>query len=136
MKRLTQRGLRGALFRYQLMANIVGVLIIPLFIFTGLHFANVGSFKAELAIFGIGHGYLYIVYLIAAGYLALRARLHIPWIILMFAAGLIPGLTFLVEWLVVTRKLQPLIAAQEEAARANGAAGRPETETGISPAAR
>ena len=35
MTRLTQRGLKGALFRYQLMANIVGVLIIPLFVFTG-----------------------------------------------------------------------------------------------------
>ncbi len=112
MRRLTQRGLPGALFRYQLMANIVGVLIIPLFLFAGLHYANVGAFKAELAIFGVGHGYLYIVYLIAAGFLALKARLHIPWIILMFAAGLVPGLTFVVEWLVVTRKIQPLIAAQ------------------------
>ena len=125
MRRLTQRGLRGALFRYQLMANIVGVLIIPLFFFFFLHLAHVGSFKAELAIFGIAHGYLYIVYLITAGYLALKARLHIPWIILMFAAGLVPGLTFVVEWLVVTRKIQPLLAAQ--------AAG---TEPGISPAAR
>ena len=115
MKRLTQRGMRGALFRYQFMANIVGVLIIPLFIFTGLHYA-VGGFKIELAIFGVGHGYLYIVYLIAAGFLALKARLHIPWIILMFAAGLVPGLTFLVEWIIVTRKIQPLIAAQEAAA--------------------
>lgn len=127
MKRLTQRGLRGALFRYQLMANIVGVLIIPLFIFTGLHIA-MGGFKIELAIFGVGHGYLYIVYLIAAGFLALKARLHIPWIILMFAAGLVPGLTFLVEWIVVTRKIQPLIAAQDAAAA---------SETpGVSPAAR
>jgi integral membrane protein len=129
MKRLTQRGLKGALFRYQLMANIVGVLIIPLFLFFFLHLANVGSFKAELAIFGIGHGYLYIVYLIAAGYLALKARLHIPWIILMFAAGLVPGLTFVVEWLVVTRKIQPLIAAQD----AQAASG---PQTGVSPAAR
>ncbi len=112
MKRLTARGLPGALFRYQLMANIVGVLIIPLFLFTGLHIW-LGGFKPELAIFGIGHGYLYIVYLITAGYLALRARLHIPWILLMFAAGLIPGLTFVVEWLVVTRKIHPLLAAQE-----------------------
>ena len=39
-RRLTERGLTGALFRYQLMANIVGVLIIPLFLFTGLHFAS------------------------------------------------------------------------------------------------
>jgi integral membrane protein len=127
MKRLTQRGMAGALFRYQLMANIVGVLIIPLFIFTGLHYA-VGGFKIELAIFGVGHGYLYIVYLIAAGFLALKARLHIPWIILMFAAGLVPGLTFLVEWIIVTRKIQPLIAAQE-------AAGASEA-SGVSPAAR
>jgi len=123
VKRLTQRGLPGALFRYQLMANIVGVLIIPLFVFAGLHYAKVGGFQAELAIFGIGHGYLYIVYLITAGFLALKARLHIPWIILMFAAGLVPGLTFVVEWLVVTRKIQPLLAAQSDMA-------------GISPAAR
>ena len=128
MRRLTQRGLKGAQFRYQLMANIVGVLIIPLFFFFFLHLAHVGSFKAELAIFGIGHGYLYIVYLIAAGYLALKARLHIPWILLMFAAGLVPGLTFVVEWLVVTRKIQPLIAAQE----ADAASG---PQTGVSPAA-
>jgi integral membrane protein len=128
MKRLTQRGLEGALFRYQLMANIVGVLIIPLFLFTGLHIAKVGSFKLELAVFGVGHGYLYIVYLIAAGFLALKARLHIPWILLMFVAGLVPGLTFLVEWIIVTRKIQPLIAAQNAATA---------TESpGVSPAAQ
>ena len=109
------------------MANIVGVLIIPLFIFTGLHYA-VGGFKIELAVFGVGHGYLYIVYLIAAGFLALKARLHIPWIILMFAAGLVPGLTFVVEWIVVTRKIQPLMAAQDAAEVA--------ATTGVSPAAR
>ena len=129
MKRLAQRGMRGALFRYQLMANIVGVLIIPLFIFTGLHYLVAGhGFKIELAIFGVGHGYLYIVYLITAGFLALKARLHIPWIILMFAAGLVPGLTFLVEWIIVTRKIEPLIAAQEAAGTAEA--------SGISPAAR
>jgi integral membrane protein len=120
MRKLFQRGLGGALFRYQLMANIVGVLVIPLFIFFFLHLAGVGSFKAELAVFGIGHGYLYIVYLIAAGLLGLKARLHVPWFILMFAAGLVPGLTFLVEWIVVTKKIHPLLAAQEAAAPAEG----------------
>jgi len=129
VRRLGERGLKGALFRYQLMANIVGVLIIPLFLFTGLHLA-IGGFKAELAIFGVGHGYLYIVYLVAAGLLALKARLHIPWIILMFAAGLVPGLTFLVEWIVVTRKIQPLLAEQE-AVKTESATG-----TGVSPGAR
>ena len=120
MRKLLQRGLPGALFRYQLMANIVGVLIIPLFFFTGLHIAF-GGYKVELAVFGVGHGYLYIVYLICAGLLALKARLHIPWILLMFGAGLVPGLTFLVEWIVVTKKIHPLLAAQEAAGTAEGA---------------
>ena len=133
MKRLIEPGLKGALFRYQVMANIVGVLIIPLFFFFFLHLAGAGSFKLELAVFGVGHGYLYIVYLITAGFLALKARLHIPWIILMFVAGLVPGLTFLVEWIIVTKKVQPLIVAQEAAAaEAPGAPGAP----GVSPAAR
>ena len=127
MRKLFRRGLPGALFRYQLMANIVGVLVIPLFIFFFLHLAGAGSFKAELAIFGIGHGYLYIVYLIAAGLLGLKARLRVPWFILMFAAGLVPGLTFLVEWIVVTKKIHPILAAQEATAA---------TEEGVSPAAR
>lgn len=124
--RLTQRGLRGALFRYQLMANIVGVLVIPLFFFTGLHLA-IGGFKAELAIFGIGHGYLYIVYLITAGFLGLKARLPIPWILLMGIAGIVPGLTFLVEWIIVTKKIQPIVAAQEASAGA---------DSGVSPVAQ
>ena len=72
----------------------------------------------------MGHGYLYIVYLITAGFLALKARLHIPWILLMFLAGLVPGLTFVVEWLVVTRKIQPLLAAQAGGARGAGQPSR------------
>jgi integral membrane protein len=114
MTRLTQRDLAGALFRYQLMANIVGVLIIPLFIFFGLKLAF-GGYKVELAIFGIGHGYLYIVYLITVGLLAIRARLNILWMVAMFGAGLLPGMTFVVEWWVVTRKIHPLLDAQGEA---------------------
>jgi integral membrane protein len=129
VKRLFERGLKGALFRYQLMANIVGVLIIPLFVFTGLHF-TVGGFNAELAVFGVTHGYLYIVYLITAGLLGLQARLYVPlreavWILLMFVAGLVPGLTFLVEWIIVTKKIQPLLAGSEA-----------DAAEGISPAAR
>ena len=127
MRRLTERGLKGALFRYQLMANIVGVLIIPLFVFAGLR-AGFGGFKAEVAIFGVTHGYLFIVYLITAGLLLLKARLHIAWILLIAVAGIVPGLTFVVEWYMVTRKIQPLLAAQAAAGEAAG--------TGVSPAAR
>jgi integral membrane protein len=128
VRRLLGRGLEGALFRYQVMANIVGVLIIPLFVFTALHYIQGSGYKVELAIFGVGHGYLYIVYLVMAGLLALKARLHLPWIILMFAAGLIPGLTFVVEWIIVTKKIHPLMAARQAAAQAEA--------EGVSPAAR
>jgi integral membrane protein len=109
MRRLTARGVEGALFRYQVMANIVGTLIIPLFVFTGFKiFAGDG--KLEVEIFGVAHGYLYIVYLITVGVLSFKTRLNIVWILLMCGAGLVPGMTFLVEWWVVTRKIHPLLA--------------------------
>jgi len=108
VKRITERGLVGALFRYQLMANIVGTLIVPLFIFTGIKIAT-GHCKVEVEIFGVTHGYLYIVYLITVGVLSFRTRLNIVWVLIMCGAGLLPGLIFLVEWWVVTRKIHPLL---------------------------
>jgi integral membrane protein len=110
MSRLTARGIEGALFRYQVMANIVGTLIIPLFVFTGFKIFA-GECKVEVEIFGVAHGYLYIVYLITVGLLSFKARLHVLWILLMCGAGLVPGLTFVVEWWVVTRKIHPMLAA-------------------------
>jgi integral membrane protein len=112
VRRLTERGLRGSLFRYQLMANIVGVLIIPLFVFTGIKIFT-GHGKLAVEIFGVGHGYLYIVYLITVGLLALRVRMNILWIVVMFGAGLVPGMTFVVEWWIVTRKIHPILAAED-----------------------
>jgi integral membrane protein len=117
VKRLGERGLKGALFRYQVMANIVGTLIIPLFVFTGIKIFS-GHCKLEVEIFGVGHGYLYIVYLVTVGFLALKARLNILWIVVMFSAGLIPGMTFVVEWWVVTRKIHPLLEGATDAAPA------------------
>jgi integral membrane protein len=113
VKRLTARGVEGALFRYQLMANIVGTLIIPLFVFTGIKIAT-GHCKLEVEIFGVAHGYLYIVYLITVGALALKIRLNILWILIMCGAGLLPGMTFLVEWWMVTRKIHPILAAHPQ----------------------
>jgi integral membrane protein len=119
VKRLTQRGVEGALLRYQVMANIVGTLIIPLFIFTGIKIAS-GSGKLEVEILGVAHGYLYIVYLVTVGVLAFQTRLNVVWILAMCGAGLIPGMTFVVEWWVVTRKIHPLLATQAEATSVAG----------------
>ena len=127
MTRLTERGVDGALFRYQVMANIVGTLIIPLFVFTGIKIAT-GDCKLEVEIFGVTHGYLYIVYLITVGVLSFKTRLNIVWILIMCGAGLLPGMTFLVEWWVVTRKIHPLLRAQAE--------GTTLAADGVSPAAQ
>jgi integral membrane protein len=115
MTRLTSRGVEGALFRYQVMANVVGTLIIPLFVFTGIKIGT-GHGKLAVEIFGVSHGYLYIVYLITVGVLAFKTRLNIVWVLIMCGAGLLPGMTFLVEWWVVTRKIHPLLAADAEPA--------------------
>jgi integral membrane protein len=118
VSRLTERSISGSLFRYQLMANIVGALIIPLFVFTGIKIFS-GHCKLEVEIFGVTHGYLYIVYLITVGMLAFRTRLNILLIGLMCGAGLIPGLTFVTEWWVVTRKIHPILAEQATVAPAS-----------------
>jgi integral membrane protein len=110
--KLSRRGMVGSLFRYQVMANIVGTLIIPLFVFTGIKIFS-GHGKLEVEIFGVAHGYLYIVYLVTAGALGLKARLNVLWILAMFAAGLLPGMTFVVEWWITTRKIHPRLAALE-----------------------
>jgi len=121
LRRLTERSLEGALLRYQLMANTVGTLIIPLFIFTGIKIFS-GHGKIEVEIFGVAHGYLYIVYLITVGLLAFKTRLNIVLVLIMCGAGLLPGLTFVVEWWVVTRKIHPLLErpATDEAATLAG----------------
>jgi lipid-A-disaccharide synthase-like uncharacterized protein len=58
------------------------------------------------------------------GALAFKIRLNILWILIMCAAGLLPGMTFLVEWWVVTRKIHPLLAAERPEAQAQGAPAR------------
>jgi integral membrane protein len=109
--RLTGRDIEGSLFRYQVMANIVGTLIIPLFVFTAIKIIT-GHCKLEVEIFGVAHGYLYIVYLVTVGLLSFKTRLNIVLVLIMCGAGLLPGLTFVVEWWVVTRKIHPLLAAE------------------------
>lgn len=100
MSRLTAKGIEGALFRYQVMANIVGTLIIILFTFFFIKLAT-GDCSLEVEIFGVGHGYLYIVYLVVASMLALKARLHLGYVLCMAAAGLVPTMTFVVErWIL------------------------------------
>ena len=95
-------GLRGALLRYRVMAYTVGVgLIILVFIGVPLRY-GVGFVWVE-KIVGALHGFLYIVYLVAALDLARRARFSLLQLLAMIGAGLLPFLAFFIERRVSAR---------------------------------
>ena len=93
---LVQRGMIGALIRYRVMAFIVGTALICLFIV--VIFQAFGT-KVKLAeeIVAPVHGYLYLLYLVAAADLARRAHWRLGRILLVVAAGFVPTLAFIIE---------------------------------------
>jgi integral membrane protein len=92
-------GLAGAVRRYQVMANIVGTLLIVLFFvavpLTWAHHPELGRILGPL------HGILYIVYLVTTLDLFRRTRFHLGWLLLMVCAGFVPFLAFIIEYIVV-----------------------------------
>ena len=92
----------GALVRYRVMAYVVGVMLIVL-VCVGVPLQYAASEPAVVKVVGPLHGFLYIVYLVAAFDLARRARLSLWQLVAMVAAGLVPGLAFVVERAVTRR---------------------------------
>jgi integral membrane protein len=95
---------KGALLRYQVLATIVGIALVIL-VFVGIPLQVFAHSRAVVNIDGTIHGFLFIVYL-AIGYdLVRRTGWPIWHVIVIAAAGLIPGLTFVVEiW--ITRRIR------------------------------
>ncbi len=101
------------LFRaYRVLAILVGVLLTVL-VFVAMpmkYFLTEGS---DLQSFGdsltmvvaIGHGYLYMAYLVVAFFLARKARWTLGFTLLMLVAGLVPVLIFFVEHWVARKFL-------------------------------
>jgi integral membrane protein len=87
--------MRGALLRYRVMAYIVGVGLFIL-VFVGIPLQIAGH-KGVVQIVGPVHGFLYIVYLLAALDLARRARFTLLQMAAMIGAGLLPFLAFVIE---------------------------------------
>ncbi|HWG73065.1 MAG TPA: DUF3817 domain-containing protein [Acidimicrobiales bacterium] len=100
--------LAGALLRYRVMAYVVGVGLIVL-VFVGMPLQYGAGTKAVVAVVGPVHGFLYIVYLVAALDLARRARFTILEMLAMIGAGLLPGLAFVIERRV-TRRVEAKMA--------------------------
>jgi integral membrane protein len=98
------------------MAFIVGVGLIIL-VFIGVPLQYGADIPQVAQIVGPIHGFLYIVYLVAALDLARRARFTILQMAAMVGAGFIPFLAFVVE-ARVNRRMQPVIAERDAQATA------------------
>lgn len=102
------RSMDGALKRYRIMAYTVGTGLLIL-VFVGIPIQIWGHSKAVVAIVGPIHGYLYLVYLVAALDLARRARFGIGRLMIMISAGLVPFVAFIIE-----RKIEKGMRAELE----------------------
>ncbi|ETK33682.1 DUF3817 domain-containing protein [Microbispora corallina] len=85
----------SALKFYRVMAYIVGVMLLVLC--AGMVVKYGFGEDAMVAIVGPIHGFLYMVYLVAALNLGLKARWNILYLILVLLAGTIPFLSFVLE---------------------------------------
>jgi integral membrane protein len=88
--------IEGALKRYKLMAYVVGTGLIIL-VFIGIPLKAWAGAPQVARYVGVAHGFLYIVYLLAALDLARRARFTLLQMAAMVGAGFLPFLAFIIE---------------------------------------
>lgn len=96
------RGLSSALTRYRIMAWVTGTFLVILCC-VGVPLKYAADQPTVVSIVGPLHGFLYIVYLIAAYDLLRRVRWRLPPSLAVLLAGTIPFLTFLAEHQVTTK---------------------------------
>jgi integral membrane protein len=100
------QGLSGAVVRYRVMAYVVGTGLLVL-VLLGIPLQYGATVPQVAEVVGPIHGFLYIVYLLAAVDLARRARFTLLQMAAMIAAGFLPFLAFIIEHRVV-RRLQAM----------------------------
>jgi integral membrane protein len=86
----------AALLRFRIIAYVVGIGLLVL-VFVGVPLNHLAHQPAVVAFVGPVHGFLYIVYLLAAVDLAFRCRWPLPRTVLVMLAGTIPFLSFVAE---------------------------------------
>jgi integral membrane protein len=92
----------GALLRYRIMAYLVGTGLLVLTLI-GVPLQYAANRPEVVSVVGPIHGFLYIVYLLAAFDLARRARFSLLQMLAMFCAGFLPFLAFFVEHHIALR---------------------------------
>jgi integral membrane protein len=95
---------------YRVLAIVVGVLLTTLvFVAMPLKYfttdgTSINDFGNGLTVIvAVGHGYLYLAYLVVAFLLWRQTRWPLPFAILVLAAGLLPILIFFIEHMVTVR---------------------------------
>lgn len=101
----------GALLRYRILANVVGVGLVIL-VFVGVPLQVGAGNLVVVKIVGPLHGFLYMAYLLVAFELTLlRLRWPLVPAVLVLAAGTIPLMSFVVE-----RRVTAMVRAGERPA--------------------
>jgi integral membrane protein len=95
-----------ALIRYRVIAYVVGVVLIVL-VLVGMPLKYLGNDPVVVETVGPAHGFLYMVYLVAAFDLGRRANWPLRRLILVMLAGTVPFLSFYAERVVTRWIRQP-----------------------------
>ena len=86
----------GILTRYRVMAWVTGVLLLVL-VFVAMPMKYLGDDERLVQVVGVAHGWLYMLYLIAAFMLANRLRWPLGKTLLLLVAGTVPFMSFVAE---------------------------------------
>jgi integral membrane protein len=87
---------RNVLIRYRILAYVTAVLLLPL-VFVATPLDLWGGVKGPAMVLGIGHGYLYMLYVVFAFEIAVKLRLPLVKMLLVVLAGTIPFGAFVAE---------------------------------------
>lgn len=116
-----RKSLDGALKRFRVMAFATGVVLICGTVALILKDAvGLKHMEPTTGILWVLHGYLFLVYVVTALQLGLKARWHLIRVVLVAAAGTIPTMSFVAEHFV-TRHVRAQQAAQAQTLAAAGA---------------
>ncbi|HEY7223194.1 MAG TPA: DUF3817 domain-containing protein [Micromonosporaceae bacterium] len=88
--------MNASLIRYRVMAYVTGVLLLVL-VLVAMPLKYVWGQPTLVAVVGTTHGFMYMVYLVTAFDLAVRAKWSFPRTILLLLAGTVPVLSFVAE---------------------------------------
>jgi integral membrane protein len=102
--------MKSALTRYRIAAYVVGVLLMVL-VFVAMPLKYLADSPGMVAVVGMVHGFLYMVYLAVAFDLAVRSKWTLQRTLLVLLAGTIPVMTFVAERKVAGWVAEPVAAS-------------------------